>query len=195
MISDYLFPPQDEDSFKFVIARAILLTLMLMYTINLFGGIRENMGGLLHLVNLPFHEAGHVIFGLLGNQFLMSLGGTLGQFIMPLVCAGTFYFKQFDMFATIVALWWWAENFVDISPYVNDARAGEIQLIGGNTGKHAPYGFHDWEYLLTETGLLQYDHVLANISYWLGLFLMLLCIVWAGVILWMQYQSCQYSRI
>ena len=35
-------------------------------------------------VLLVFHEAGHVIFGLCGNEFLRVAGGTLGQLLMPL---------------------------------------------------------------------------------------------------------------
>src|SRR5258705_269533 len=40
----------------------------------------------LHLVNLPFHEAGHYIFLPLG-EFMTILGGSLMQVIVPIVCA------------------------------------------------------------------------------------------------------------
>ncbi len=46
----------------------------------------------LHLVNLPFHEAGHIFFGLFG-RWMTSLGGTLGQLLIPLVCLLTFLIK------------------------------------------------------------------------------------------------------
>jgi hypothetical protein len=36
----------------------------------------------MHLINLPFHEAGHLIFSVLGD-FLRVLGGTLGQLLIP----------------------------------------------------------------------------------------------------------------
>ena len=39
----------------------------------------------LHLVNLPFHEAGHIFFRPFG-KIITSLGGTLGQLLMPLIC-------------------------------------------------------------------------------------------------------------
>ena len=39
----------------------------------------------MHLINLPFHEAGHVIFSFLGD-FLHVLGGSLNQVIVPVVC-------------------------------------------------------------------------------------------------------------
>jgi hypothetical protein len=193
-LNELLLPEQSEDYLPFVLLRLALLVGLLMYTIGLLGGIRDDMGSLLHLVNLPFHEAGHVIFGLLGNQFLMSLGGMLGQLLMPMVCAGVFLLQQRDVFAAAVALWWFSENFVDLAPYIRDASIGELPLLGGNTGQHAPYGFHDFAYLLTETGLIAFDQRIANLSYWLGCLWMLGCIGWGGFILWQQYQSCQRQR-
>src|SRR5690242_8536795 len=44
-------------------------------------------GSFLHNINLPFHEGGHVIFSLFGWRFLHVLGGSLGQILMPLICA------------------------------------------------------------------------------------------------------------
>ena len=74
-----------------------------------------------------------------------------------------------DPFGASVALWWVGENFLDIAPYMNDARSGQLPLLGGNFGHSAPYGFHDWQYLLTESGLLQYDHNLAQATFAMGI--------------------------
>lgn len=41
----------------------------------------------LHLINLPFHEAGHLIFIPFG-RFMTILGGSLGQVLMPIICSG-----------------------------------------------------------------------------------------------------------
>lgn len=142
----------------------------------------------LHLVNLPFHEAGHVLFRPFG-EFMTSLGGTLGQLLMPLICCGYFLIKTRDAFAAAVAFWWFAQNFFDIAPYINDARSGTLPLLGGNFGHSSPYGFHDWEYLLTETGLLQYDHTLAWLSTVTGSLLMLLSIAWGGAVLFRLYRA------
>lgn len=75
-------------------------------------------------------------------------------------------------FGAAVCLWWLGENFLDIAPYFNDARAGELPLLGGNFGHSSPYGFHDWEFILTESGLLRYDHLLAAASHYFGALLM-----------------------
>ncbi|MBP8103381.1 MAG: hypothetical protein KAY79_04050 [Nitrospira sp.] len=139
----------------------------------------------LHLVNLPFHEAGHLLFMPFG-RFMTILGGSLGQILMPLVCLGTFLLKTRDPFGGSVALWWTAENFMDVAPYINDARAMELLLLGGFTGKEVDA--HDWNNLLTMLGWLQYDHGLAKLSYGIGTVLMLLALAWGAILLHRQYR-------
>lgn len=188
---ELLLPEQNESSGIMVLGRAALWLLLLIYSFKLImAGKNSNYAGesFLHLVNLPFHEAGHVFFGILG-KFIGSLGGTLGQFLMPAVCAYTFLFRQGDAFATSVACWWFAENFVDIAPYINDAQAGILPLVGGSIGKHAPYGFHDWEFLLTETGLISMDRGLAQASHVIGSLLMVAILVWSALLLVRQYKN------
>jgi hypothetical protein len=140
----------------------------------LFAGINGEtlIVKIMHLISLPFHEAGHLLLRPAG-QFISSLGGTLGQLIVPLVCAYALWFKQHDQFGSMIAIWWFGQNFVDISPYIFDARAGQLPLLGGNFGHSSPYGFHDWEYLLTETGLINADHTIASLSFGLGIIIML----------------------
>lgn len=139
----------------------------------------------LHLINLPFHEAGHLFFMPFG-RFMMFLGGSLGQILMPLVCVGTFLLKSRDPFGASVALWWAAENFMDVAPYINDARALDLTLLGGVTGKETDG--HDWENILGMLGWLQYDHLLAHLSYNFGILLMLTSVVWGGLLLWKHYR-------
>lgn len=141
----------------------------------------------LHMINLPFHEAGHVVFGFFGN-FVRALGGTLGQLLIPALCLGAFLFKTRDPFGASVALWWLAENFMDIGPYIADASSGELLLLGGVTGRDVP-GYHDWENVLGDLGLLRYDRVLGNLSYGLGRLLMLAAFVWGGWILVRQWRE------
>jgi hypothetical protein len=101
----------------------------------------------------------------------------------------TLLLKTRDPFGTAVCFWWLGENFLDIAPYIDDARAGQLPLMGGNFGHSSPYGFHDWEYLLTETGLLRYDHVLAGVSHGTGSLMMALSVAWAGYLLYRQFQG------
>ncbi len=134
----------------------------------------------LHLINLPFHEAGHLFFSPFG-RFMMFLGGSLGQILMPVVCFVTFLVKTRDPFGASVALWWTAENFMDVAPYINDARALDLVLLGGVTGKETDG--HDWENILGMLGWLQHDHRLAHLSYNIGIVLMLASFVWGGWLL------------
>ena len=139
----------------------------------------------MHLVNLPFHEAGHVIFSPFGN-FITSLGGSLGQILMPLVCLCVLLIRTRDTFGASIALWWLGENFIDMAPYINDARALQLPLLGGNTGASAPYGFHDWQYILNESDLLQHDHLIAVLSFSAGVVLMAVSLIWGGLVLYRQ---------
>ena len=139
----------------------------------------------LHLINLPFHEAGHLIFMPFG-RFMMILGGSLGQILMPLICFGTFLVKTRDPFGGSVALWWTAQNCMDVAPYINDARAMDLILLGGFTGKEVDA--HDWNNLLTMLGWLPYDHGLAKLSYGIGTVFMLLALAWSAMLLHRQYR-------
>jgi hypothetical protein len=141
-----------------------------------------------HLVNLPFHEAGHLIFRPFG-RFMTSLGGSLSQLIIPLLCMAVFLLKTRDTFAAAFALWWFGENFMDLAPYINDARSLTLPLLGGNTGRTSPYGFHDWEFILKESGLANYDNALAHFAYRFGTVLIIFALVWGGYILYKQYKS------
>jgi len=78
---------------------------------------------------------------------------------------------------------------LDLAPYINDARSLTLQLLGGNTGRTSPYGFHDWEFILKESGFIRYDHFLANFSYKLGSILMIISFLWGGYILFKQYKN------
>lgn len=142
-----------------------------------------NWSNFLHNVNLPFHEAGHLFFGLFGD-FVGSLGGTLGQLLMPIVAGIALLRSRADTFGASLCLWWFGENFLDVAPYMADARAGELLLLGGNHGKSSPYGFHDWEFILGETGLLGYDTLLAAITLNVGRAIMLVAMLWGGYLLW-----------
>lgn len=52
----------------------------------------------LHGPNLIFHEAGHVIFGLVGNDLLTAFGGTLMQCLVPLLLAIAFAWIYRDIY-------------------------------------------------------------------------------------------------
>jgi hypothetical protein len=189
-LRERLFTPQPAANMLVLGGRALLLLGLAIWGWRLMNAtIESNAVGesFLHLVNTPFHEAGHVFFTPFGD-FVRTLGGTLGQLIMPLVCCLVLLLKTRDPFGAAVGLWWFGENFLDIAPYIDDAGTGELPLLGGNTGESTPYGFHDWEYLLTETGKLGREHDMARTSQSIGAFFMLLALAWMAAMLWRSYR-------
>jgi hypothetical protein len=184
-LNDRLFTVKPSPPWA-VAGRAALLALLTLWGVRLIATSIESNGvgeSFLHLVNLPFHEAGHVFFTPFGD-FVRTLGGTLGQLIMPMVCCLVLLLKTRDPFGSGVALWWFGENFLDLAPYIDDAGTGELPLLGGNTGESTPYGFHDWEYLMTETGRLGHEHELARASHALGSAFMIAALVWMAITLY-----------
>jgi hypothetical protein len=168
--------------------RVIVLILLLWWGWRFISTpLETNYAGesFLHLVNLPFHEAGHLVFMPFG-RFMMFLGGTLGQILMPIICLATFLIKTRDPFGASVALWWTAENFMDIAPYINDARALDLMLLGGVTGKETDG--HDWENILGMLGWLPYDHRIAHLCYNVGILLMVVSFLWGGLLLFRQHR-------
>jgi hypothetical protein len=138
----------------------------------------------MHNINLPFHEAGHLIFSPFG-EFMTVLGGSLFQVLMPLICAGAFLLKNRDPFGASVGLWWAAQSLMDVSPYINDARDLQLVLLGGVTGAEVE-DLHDWERILRWLNLLPYDHRIAALTKGIGSLAMMLALAWGAYVLWLQ---------
>ena len=139
----------------------------------------------MHNVNLVFHEAGHVIFLPLG-RFMTILGGSLNQWLIPFIVLVAFVLKARDTFGATVGLWWLGQSLMDTAPYINDARAGRLILLGGVTGREQP-GYHDWENILSELNWMEYDHMIAGMVNALGVILMLLSFFWGANVLYLQH--------
>jgi hypothetical protein len=126
----------------------------------------------LDYVNLPFHEFGHILFGPLGET-VQFMGGTISQLMWPLILL-VYFIRRRDFLASSFCLFWFGENFLNISKYVADARSMRLPLVGG--------GIHDWNFLLGKWRILKYDHTIANIVFTLGVFLMAGSMVWAFLV-------------
>jgi len=178
-----------EESGLLIAGRALVYLALVVWGARLMtSSISSNYVGesFLHLINLPFHEAGHVFFAPFG-RFLQVLGGTLGQWLVPFIVLCAFVAKG-NPFGGMVGLWWLGESFLDIAPYMDDARAGQLMLLGGVTGSEVE-DYHDWEVILTRLGWMQHDHLIARISFGIGVALMLLSFAWGGYILWRQFKN------
>jgi hypothetical protein len=173
-----------------LIGRAFLLLVIVVWgLILILSSIESNYSGtsFMHLVNLPFHEAGHILFRAFG-QFMMILGGSLTQCLVPLICLLVFLVKTKDPFAASISLWWLGENLIDLAPYINDARSLRLVLLGGVTGQDVE-NYHDWEFILRKLSLLEYDHLIAKAAHVIGALLMICAFVWGGSVLLSQYRN------
>jgi hypothetical protein len=161
--------------------RGIFLLLLALWTTTLAGSVNAERvnGSFLHLPNLVFHEAGHILFIPFG-QFMTVLGGSLTQVLVPVVCACAFVWQAQDVFGAAVAVWWAGENLIDVAPYINDARDLKLVLLGGQTG--AEVEGHDWEYLLNALGTAHNDHTIAAVVNAIGILTMIAALVWGAII-------------
>jgi hypothetical protein len=123
--------------------RAALLALLGYVTIHFWVAAQPSC--LLDLVNLAFHEAGHLFLVPFGET-AHFLGGTLGQLAVPAGLSAYFLVQRRQPFAAAVCAWWAGENLVNISAYMADARTLQLDLVGG--------GEHDWNTLFYQLGLL-----------------------------------------
>lgn len=154
-------------------------------------GWRSNAVGssFLHGVNLAFHEFGHLLFRPFG-EWLMFLGGSLFQCLVPLIIAAVFLFREQQRFAAAVALWWCGQNLLDVAPYIGDARALDLSLIGEYSEDMVEIRSlrHDWHNILDRIGLLAWDERLATLAHLLGSCIMLAALAWAAWIVWCGWQ-------
>jgi hypothetical protein len=173
-----------------LLGRTFLLLVFFVWGLRfIFFSIESNYSGtsFMHLINLPFHEAGHILFRIFG-QFMMVLGGSLTQCVVPLICLLTFLLKTKDPFAASISLWWLGENLIDLAPYINDARSLRLVLLGGVTGQDVE-NYHDWEFILRKLSLLEYDHLLAKTAHVIGSLLIICAVVWGASVLLIQYRN------
>jgi hypothetical protein len=138
----------------------------------------DAMDSFLHLPDLVFHEAGHVLFSPFG-EFMTALGGSLLQFLIPVIAVVAFI-RQEDRFSAAICGWWAGQNLVDLAPYIADARSLSLVLLGGRTG--AEVEGHDWEFILTQLRVTHLDRQIGYASYALGIAIMVAALAYAATL-------------
>jgi len=165
-------PPPSSNAWP---PRRVLRTLLLVLLAILFARVtsRPGSGTFFDLVNLAFHEAGHVFLRPFGHT-LHVLGGTLFQLGVPALLAGYFLIRRRDPFAAAFCLWWVGESLVNVSTYMADARDLALPLVGG--------GEHDWNELFFRWGMLDEPSVAATsqATRTAGIVVMLVGLAWGA---------------
>lgn len=136
-------------------------------------------------LSLGLHELGHVVFGFL-PFFLVALAGSAVEVIVPL--AGMVMFlRQPDFFGISVLGCWLSFNLFGIARYIADSRDqfGVYVSIGGGEAQH------DWEYVLSSLGLLEYDKAIGGIVKLLGAGVGLASLAYGG---WLLLQMARSRR-
>lgn len=123
---------------------------------------------LLDSANLVFHEAGHVVFGVLGDTAGLY-GGVLGQLVFPLVVIAVAFFRR-QAHGVAVGAIWAGQNLFNIARYMADARARELPLVGG--------GEHDFERIFTRWGVLHRDVAIASTTRTVGWIVIAAALAW-----------------
>jgi hypothetical protein len=130
----------------------------------LFIAYAPMMGSFLDLVDLPIHEFGHILFSQFG-QFISVAGGSLFQIVVPAIFVGYFW-RDEKYYSAAIVLFWVGQSILNVYVYAQDAVVMKLVLLGGLTGSEG--GFHDWNYLLTETGLIRSTKAIAGLIRFLG---------------------------
>lgn len=138
----------------------------------------------LHLTVILFHEAGHVVFAPFGEALRVA-GGTLGQLLMPFICAASLY-RRGDNFGAAICLAWMGMSLMDASVYAYDAADPILPLIGGGTGEDS---FHDFIFLFDRYGQLGNARGWARLMKWLGAIGLYASLAWAVVLLYLQSEN------
>ncbi len=116
-------------------------------------------------INLVFHEAGHTIFMFFGD-FIHVLAGSAFEVFVPAFCVGYFMWKRQFGSASVLGFWL-GQSILNVAIYAGDAVVQVLPLLGGDDSQH------DWNYLLNETGLINYTDSIAHGMYATGVGVMI----------------------
>ncbi len=141
---------------------AIIATLYFLWIAT--DPMMDGFGNFLNFVDLPIHETGHLFFRFFG-EFMMIAGGSLFQVIFPAIFVGYFWW-HFKPYSASIVLFWIGQSLLNVFVYANDAVVMQLVLTSGFTG--AEGSFHDWNYLLTQTGLIGSTSAIAGMIRLIG---------------------------
>ena len=128
--------------------------------------------------NLIFHEAGHTLMPF--GEIVNLAAGSFFQLLIPFVVAVSLLRKR-EFFSVLVALWWMGESMLGVGRYIDDARAQELELLGGD---------HDFAVLFAHWPLLfPYDTLIGGVVRGIGATLMVTTLTCCFVLIMLQQKT------
>jgi len=151
------------------VSRGAGIAWLVFYALFLLYAFLDRSGFLiLDYVNLMIHEGGHFFFSWFGET-IHILGGTLGELIVPLLCAAYFFWKR-ETTGFTFSCFWFFENFPYIGTYMADARTASLPLVGSDES--------DWAILFGQWNLLLEDQKIGGTMRVLGFLGMIAAVLW-----------------
>lgn len=151
------------------VSRIAGIAWLCFYALFLLYALTNSSGFLiLDYANLIIHEGGHFFFSWFGDT-IRILGGTLGELLVPLLCAAYFFFQR-ETTGFAFSMFWFFENFPYIGTYMADARTSALSLVGSDES--------DWTILFTQWGLLAQDQRIGGAMRILGYLGMFATMLW-----------------
>jgi hypothetical protein len=152
------------------LGRIALLVVVALWGMSVVFGRMTDPAGVLHLSVILFHEAGHIVFAPFGETVRVA-GGTLGQLLIPFVCAVALH-RRGDNFGAAIAAAWLALSLIDASVYAYDGTGAD--------------SFHDFVFLFERTGQLAHARGWAVLMKVVGGLALSASLAWAAVLLFLQ---------
>lgn len=122
-------------------------------------------------INDALHRLGYMAAGWIGGAggTVHLLAGTIVQLAVPLglwlMATSRYYYP----FAAVAFIWWLGESLVHMSRYIGDAKFMRELPIAGD--------IHVWGYLLRQWDKLGKSEQIANVVYWIGVSIMVMCLI------------------
>lgn len=151
--------------------------LLLLFLAAHFSGLT-----LLDNAHLVTHEAGHLLFGWLGET-LGLWGGTIFQLLVPALLAIAFVVRRElpgVVFCSIALF----HSLTGVATYMSDALRRELPLV--TVGAPADEAQHDWVRIFGSLGVLPHAIQIGNTVRLLA---------WAGLVLTLVWFSYRYYRL
>lgn len=133
--------------------RTIIFLTRLEYYLGFYTTSWKDLELLFYHFNLVFHELGHLVFSLSG-EFIGVAGGTIAQFIFPVLFL-LYFRRQKNTLGVVFCIWWISYNIITVGVYMRDAEVQKLPLL-------VEGGIHDFWYIFNRLGWLAKSHLIGT---------------------------------